>query len=243
MSRRTWMIVVVAVAVALVTWLAATALAQDNPPATTKPARTITVTSTATVRAAPDEAVVDFGVRSESPDSAAAFAQNAKDMQAVLAAVKTAGIDQKDIQTTNVSLEQRVTNRGEPNEQEVFVAANSIRVTISDLSSVGSVIDAAVQAGADSVNDIRFQLSDPNTVRTDALKQAVAGAHTKADALAGAADAQVVRVVTIDEQNYRQPVYQAAYDQAAIVARVTTPIVPPSSLEATETISVVWEIT
>jgi uncharacterized protein len=241
MSRRTWTIVVV-VAGALVLWVAATALAQDSPPLSAKPVRTITVTSTASVKAAPDEAVVNLGVRSEAPDSAAAFAQNAEDMQTVLDAVKTAGVDEKDIQTTNVSLEQRVTNSGKPNEQQAFVATNSVRVTIHDLSSVGSVIDAAVRAGADAVNDIRFQLSDPDAVRTDALRQAVAGARAKADALASAADAEVLRVVTIDEQNYRPPVYQAALSAGALAAPAPTPIVPPSSLEVAETVSVVWEI-
>jgi len=243
MSRRTWTVVVV-VAGALVLWVAATALAQDNPPPGAKPVRTITVTSTASVEAAPDEAVLSLGVRSEAPDSAAAVAQNAEDMQAVLDAVKTAGVDEKDIQTTNVSLEQHVTNRGKPNEQQQFVATNSVRITIHDLSSVGSVIDAAVRAGADAVNDIRFQLSDPDAVRTDALGRAVAGARAKADALASAADADVLRVVTIDEQNYRPPVYQAALAAGDLAAPApTTPIVPPSSLEVTETVSVVWEIT
>jgi uncharacterized protein len=234
---------VAVVAGALVIWLAATALAQGDPSASAKPARTITVSSTATVKATPDEAVVDLGVRSESPVSATAFAQNAKDMQAVLDAVKAAGVEQKDIETTNVSLEQRVTNRGKPNEQQVFVASNSIRVTIHDLSSIGSVIDAAVRAGADAVNDIQFQLSDPNAVRTDALTQAVTGARAKADALAGAADAEVVGVVTIDEQSYQPPVYREGLNQALIAAPASTPIVPPSSLEVTETISAVWEIT
>lgn len=243
MSRRTWILSAAAVAGALVIWLAATALAQDTSSPSGKPVHTITVRATATVKAVPDVAVVSLGVRSESPDSAAAFAQNAKDMQAVLDAVRAAGIDEKDIQTTNLSLSQRVTNHGTPTEQRVFVASNSIQVTIQDLSSVGSLIDAAVRAGADAVNDIRFQLSDPNTVRTDALTRAVTGARAKAETLATAADAQVVRVVTIEEQNYQAPVYRATLDQAALAAPALTPIVPPSSLEVTETISVLWEIT
>jgi uncharacterized protein YggE len=231
MTKRTWTVVIAAVVAGLVVWFAATAFAQGGASPTAKPARTITVSSTATVKVPPDEAVVDLGVRSESPDSAAAFAQNAKDMQAVLDALKAAGIADTDLQTTNVSLQQRVENRGKPNEQRVFVAS----------TSVGSVIDAAVNAGADSVNDIRFQLSNPNTVRTDALTQAVAGARTKADALAHAAGAEVVRVVTIEEQNFRPPVYERSL--AALPAPgVVTPVVPPSSLEVSETISVVWEI-
>jgi uncharacterized protein YggE len=119
-----------------------------HPPAGAKPARTITVSSTATVKAAPDEAVVDLAVQSESSESADAFAQSTKDMQAVLDAVQAAGVEERDIQTTNVSLEQRVTNRAEPNEQQAFLASNSIRGHDPCLSSVDSVIDAAVRAGA-----------------------------------------------------------------------------------------------
>lgn len=242
MSRRTSILAVAVVVAASMIWLAATAFAQSGDSATTKPIHTITVSSTATVRAQPDEAVVDLGVHSEATDSAAAFAENATQMQAVLDALAAAGIADRDVQTTNVSLQQRVSKRGTPNERREFVASNTIRVTIHDLPSAGSVIDAAVNAGADAVNDIRFQLSNPNTIRTDALTQAVAGARTKADALARAADATVIRVVTIDEQNYRAPVYRAAFDQAALAAGTPTPVVPPSSLEVTETISVVWEI-
>ncbi len=241
MTRRMGVIVIAAVVAGLVIWFAATAMAQSGATPSVKPARTITVSSTATVKAQPDEVVLDLRVRSESADSAAAFAQNAKDMQAVLDALKAAGITDKDVQTTNVSLEQNTQNQGKPNERRVFVASNSVQVTIHDLSSVGSVIDAAVNAGADSVNDISFQLSNPNTIRTDALSQAVTGARSKAEALARAAGAEVVRVVTIDEQNFRPPVYNQSL-AALPGAGVPTPVVPPSSLQVSVTIAVVWEI-
>jgi uncharacterized protein len=242
MSRRTWIVAGALIVALVVIAFAATALAQGDSSAGGKPVHTIRVSSTATVKASPDEAVVGLGVHSEAAASADAFARNAEDMQAVLNALKAAGIDEKDIQTTNVSLQQRVTGRGTANEQQLFVASNAIRVTIHDLSAVGSVIDAAVGAGADSVNDIRFQLANPDVVRTDALTQAVTGARAKADALADAADATVVRVVTIDEQNYQPPIYDAPMATAALGAAASTPIVPPSSLDVTETVSVVWEI-
>jgi uncharacterized protein YggE len=242
MSRRTWIVAGAVIVTLVVIVFAATALAQGDTSAGGKPVHTIRVSSTATVKASPDEAVIGLGVHSEAASSADAFAQNGKDMQAVLDALKAAGIDEKDIETTNVSLQQRVTGRGTANEQQVFVASNAIRVTIHDLSSVGSVIDAAVGAGADSVNDIRFQLANPDVIRTDALTQAVTGARAKADALAHAADATVVRVVTIDEQNYQPPMYDAAIPSAALAGGVATPVVPPNSLDVTETVSVVWEI-
>ena len=245
MSRRNATIAAIAV-VALVVGIAASAMGSDAPSSSAKPVRTITVSSTATVKATPDEAVISFGVRTEDPDSTTAFAQNAQDMKAVLDALKAAGIAQADIQTLNIGLDQQVQDRGKASEHTVFVATNSAQVTIRDLSTVGSVIDAAVQAGADSVNNIQFQLSNPNTIRTDALTQAVQGARTKADALAKAASTQVLSVVTINEDGFRQPVYRTAYDQKAIFAGAAiaapTPVVAPDSLQVSVTVSVVWEI-
>jgi uncharacterized protein YggE len=245
MNRRTMVILGIVAAAALVIGFAASAMGSDQASSTAKPSRTITVTSTATVKAKPDEALVNFGVRSEDADSAVAMAQNAKDMQAVLDALKAAGIADKDIQTLDVALDQRVENRGRPSERTVFVASNSVQVTIHALASIGHVIDAAVGAGADSVNDVRFLLSDPNTIRTDALSQAVKGARTKADALAQAAGAKVLGVVTINEEAYRAPVYHAPFQQKlafGAVAAAPTPVVAPNSLEVSVTVTVVWEI-
>ena len=243
MARRRGVLIGIVAAVALVVGFAASAMGSDPPSSTAKPSRTITVTSTATVTAKPDEAAVSLGVRSEDPDSATSMTQNAKDMQAVLDALKAAGISEPDIQTLDLRLDQHVANRGQPAERRTFVATNSIQVTIHDLGTVGSVIDAAVAAGADSVNDIRFQLADPNTIRTDALTQAVRGARTKADALARAAGASVVRVVTIDEQAFRVPVHHASYRAFAVAAvPAPTPVVAPDSLQVSVTVNVVWEI-
>jgi len=246
MGRRTAVLLGIVAAIGIVVGWTASAMGSDQPSSTAKPSRTITVTSTATVTAKPDEAVVNLGVRSEDPDSATAMAQNAKDMQAVLDALKAAGIPEADVQTLDLRLDQHVANRGQPSEQRSFVATNSVQVTIRDLGTIGRVIDAAVSAGADSVNDIRFQLADPNTIRTDALTQAVKGARTKADALALAAGATVVRVVTIDEQAFRAPVYHAPYDGLALgsVAAMPapTPVVAPDSLQVSVTVDVVWEI-
>jgi uncharacterized protein YggE len=243
MERRLVPALAAVLVIGLVVGFAAKAMAQDDGSSTQKPARTITVSSTASVKTAPDEAVVTLGVRSESSESTAAMSANATDMQAVLDAVEAAGVAKKDVQTLSVRLEQQTVNRGKPSEHRVYVASNQIEVTIHDLSAVGTVIDAAVQAGADSVGDINFQLANPNEVRTDALAQAVRGARAKADALAQAAGTAVDRVVTIEEQTYRQPVYHYAYGAAlAQAAPAPTPIVPPDTLQASVTVSVVWEI-
>lgn len=232
-----------ALAAGLLIGLAASAFAQGDDEQGGKP-KTITVTSTATAKAAPDVAVVDIGVRSEDAESVAALEANAETMQEVLDAVKGAGVAEDDVQTLNVGLDRRVVNRGEPDEHEVFVASNTVEVKVRDLGATGMVIDAAVRAGADSVHDIRFELSDPSEVRTQALEQAIRGARLKADALALAAGTQVTGVLTITEEGFRPPVYEGyrAVAFATAEAAVTTPIVPPTDLEARVTVTVVWAI-
>ena len=241
MGRRTAVTLAAVLVVGLVVGFAASAMAGGDDP-TEKPARTITVSSTATVETAPDVAVVDVSVRSEDPDGEQAFAQNAEDMQRVLDALKGAGIAEEDIRTLNVSLDRRTQGRGEPSERTVFVASNSVEVMVRDLDAVGTVIDAAVGAGADEVRDIRFELSDPTNVRAQALEQAVEGAREKADALAGAAGTEVTGVVTIAEEGSRIPVYREAAADFAYGAALAapTPIVPPDALEASVTVTVVW---
>jgi uncharacterized protein YggE len=239
-KRRTGIVVGVVLVIGLVVGFAASAMAGDDSP--TGGNRIISVSASATASEAPDEAVVDLAVRSEDESSGRAFAANAEDMQAVLDALKAAGVAEKDVETLNVNLSQRTVDRHEATEHRVYVASNSVQVTIHDLDSVGSVIDAAVQAGADSVNDIRFQLSDSNRVQTDALEQAVHAAREKADALAAAAGAQVVRVRSIDEGNVQQPEQQYRAFALASDAAAPTPVVPPDQLEASVTVNVVWEI-
>jgi uncharacterized protein YggE len=235
------MVAVAAIAVAI----AATAAAGESTPAPSRPGKIITVTSTATVDSTPDEALFDLSVRSQDPDSAAAFAQNATDMKAVLAALKKAGVAGDDIRTLNVNLDQHTENRGQPNEQTFFVASNQVEVTVHDLSKVGDVLDAAVQAGADSVNDIRFQLSDQTKARTDALAQAVKGARAKADAIAGAAGANVSGLMSVTEESSSSPSYRSPFvfnQFAAAGDALSTPVVPPDSLKTSVTITVVWSV-
>src|SRR5436309_9288780 len=180
MRGKTPLVLVSVVAVAaIVVAIVATAASGESTPAPAR-AKIITVTSTATVDSTPDEAVFDLGVHSQDADSATAFTQNAVAMKRVLDGLKKAGVASSDIRTLRVSLERHTENRGQPNEQVVAVATNSVEVTVHDLSKVGDVIDAAVQAGADNVNDIKFQLSDETKARTAALAQAVKGARAKA---------------------------------------------------------------
>jgi hypothetical protein len=239
MKNRTW-IWVAALVVAGMIGFATRVVAAPNTPS--GPAKLITVSGTATVSTVPDEALVDLGVRTQAGSSAEAQQANAAKMQSVLQALAGAGIEQKDIQTIRTELNPQKLGRGTKHEQTVYVAQNTVEVTIADLSKVGSVIDAAVVAGADQVQDIHFQVSNPTDVHTQALQEAVRGARAKADAMAAAAGARVTGVVSIREQggDYPQP-YRMAFSAMAIPAAMT-PVVPPHDIETRVTVTVVWSM-
>jgi uncharacterized protein YggE len=239
MKNRTWIWVAALVVAGIVGFAARVVAAPNTTPS--GPAKLITVSGTATVSTTPDEVLVDFGVRTQAGSSADALAANAAKMQSVLTALAGAGIEQKDIQTVRMQVNQQKLDRGTKNERTVYVAQNTVEVTIRDLSNAGSVIDAAVAAGADQVQDIRFQVSNPTDVHTQALQEAVRGARTKADAMAAAAGARVTGVVSIKEQGNEYPrSYNESFGALALAA--PTPIVPPHEIETSVTVTVVWSL-
>jgi uncharacterized protein YggE len=241
MRNRSTLIWIAVVVLATVVGFTANAVASsgDRP---SGPTRQITVSGTATVSTRPDEAVVDLGVRSEAAASADAMQANATKMTAVLKALADAGVGKQEISTTHVSLDRQTIDKGTKHERTVFVARNDVEVTITDLDQAGAVIDAAVQAGAEEVHDIRFQVSDPTEVRRQALQQAVRGARAKADAMADAADASVSGVISIREQGNTYP---GAFEQRLAfdaVPAAVTPIVPTHDIETRVTVTVVWSL-
>ena len=241
MTRRTWILSLVVVGV-LVVVLGARAMAEDvdDGPA----GRSISVTSTATVASEPDQATLRLGIETTADDSADALAANGAIADDVLDALTGAGIDADDVQTERLDVGRRTIDRRTPQERTVYVADTTLGVTVSDIDSVGAVIEAAVGAGATSVRDVRFEVADPTQARTQALEQAVDGARAKADSMASAAGTSVTGIERIVEEGAARPVYEEAYRATALSAAgdAALSVVPPDELETSVTITVVWAI-
>lgn len=217
-------------------------LAQDTGSSdTTTTQRTIAVVGTATIKAAPDEAVISLGVQTEAATAQGALTQNAERMTAVLQALVGQGIAKDDVATSYVSLYPIYGNTGM--EITGYQAANQIDVTVRDMDKVGPVIDASVDAGANLSNGISFRLSDQNQGVNEALQAAVADARSKAETLAAAGDTQLGQVVTITEMSSPSSVPPIYYERMAGAAdgSVSTPIQPPT-LETQVSVSVTWEL-
>jgi uncharacterized protein len=183
-----------AVALAAGALLAAPALAQTMPPAA------ISVTGEATLSAPPDLAEVDGGVTSDAKTAREASEANNAAMGKVLLALKSAGINEKDFQTSRLSLQpQSAPGRAGSSAVVGYRASNRVTIRLHDVTKVASVIDTMVGAGANDIGGINFMVSQASKLLDDAREQAVADARRKAEIYAKAAGVTLGAPLSITE--------------------------------------------
>jgi hypothetical protein len=200
------------------------------------PQRTISVNGTGQAVLTPDIAYITIGVQSEAPSAREAVAQNNTQAQAVIAALLGMGVAEKDIRTTNFSIypNQRYDRDGNPTEIS-YVVNNSVYVTIRDLDKIGDILDKVVQAGANQINSIQFDVADKTAALAAARDAAVAQAREQAEALAKAAGVSVDKVQSIQYYaNEPAPIAKSADMMLMAEARS----VPIQSGEMTLTVNV-----
>ena len=192
-----------ALVVATAALLAAPAVAQPVPPAA------ISVTGEASVSVPPDLAQVDGGVTSDGKTAREASDTNNATMGKVLLALKGAGIDEKDYQTSRLSLQpQYAPNRSGPSPVVGYRASNRVTIRVRDITKVANVIDVLVGAGANEVGGINFMVSQASKLLDDAREKAVADARRKADIYAKAAGVTLGEPLSISEEGSSVPLYR-----------------------------------
>ena len=192
-----------ALVVATAALLAAPAVAQPVPPAA------ISVTGEASVSVPPDLAQVDGGVTSDGKTAREASDANNAAMGKVLLALKGAGIDEKDYQTSRLSLQpQYAPNRSGPSPVVGYRASNRVTIRVRDITKVANVIDVLVGAGANEVGGINFMVSQASKLLDDAREKAVADARRKADIYARAAGVTLGEPLSISEEGSSVPLYR-----------------------------------
>lgn len=186
---------------------AAFTLAPGAPRAAEAPAepapRLLSAVGRATVEARPDAARVSFGVSHLAPAAATAYGQVAETSQRIIAALREQGVAEAEIQTTGLSLQPEYQYDKEGVQHlRGYRATNNLTVTTRNLAAVGSLVDTAVAAGANSVGGIAFFAWDSAALVQEALDRAVDDARSKAERVAGrlgAAIAGVQRISVMDE--------------------------------------------
>jgi uncharacterized protein YggE len=185
---------------------------------------TLTVTGMATVNAVPDQATLSLGVATTGETAAAAMAANNDAASAVIARLIAAKVADRDMQTTGVSLNPNWVMNADGTGQVIqgYIASSMLTVRIAALETAGSVLDAAVTDGANTLNGLTFGLANPRPIEDDARKAAVADALARAQVLAQAAGESLGPILSITEGGGgRQPMpmlYKAAADSAVPLA-------------------------
>jgi uncharacterized protein len=208
---------------------AAPALAQsDFAPA-------ISVTGEASISVPPDLAQLDAGVASDGKTAREASEANNTAMAKALAALKTAGIEDKDFQTSRLSLQaQYAPNRSGPTAIVGYRASNRVTVKLHDVGKVASVIDALVGAGANDIGNVNFTVSKASELLDQAREKALADARRKAEIYAKAAGVTLGAPLSIAEEGAPTPVFRAKMMPAAPMAMGA----PTAIAQGEETLSV-----
>jgi uncharacterized protein YggE len=193
----------------------------------------VTVTGQATIAVAPDTALIRLGVSSQGKTANQASNANAKQMTAVMAAIKNSGIAERDVRTSRLSLQPQYENKGGTTHLLGFQVTNQVTVTIHDINQLPAILDRAIAAGANEMSGIEFVVSEQSKLLDQARDDAIADAHRKAALYAKAAGAKLGRVVSITEEGAPSPPHPVAAVRAGAV-----PVAPGEQrLRATVTVS------
>ncbi len=202
---------------------------------------TLAVNGTGRASGVPDQAVVHLGVQVTRPTAAGARGEAASTMESVLASLLEAGVERADVQTETVALTAayEYPPNGPP-RRTGYEVTNRLAVIVRRTDLVATVVDAAIGAGATTLDGLEFRLSDPAPVEADALRAAIADARARADAIAGTLGARVGEVRSVEESpppRVPGPMLAAKME----LADASTPI-EAGTTEVVATVRVVYEL-
>ncbi len=206
-----------------------------------RPVNSVTASGSGKVMAAPDEAQMTFGVTRQSPDAKKALDQASSAAEKITSALKKAGIDNEDIQTSNVSVYPLQEDRDGKPVITGYQASISVTAKVKDIGEFGNVITSANEAGADTISGPSFTISEDSEYRAEAIDKAVADARKSAEAMAKAEGKSVGDVLSMSTANVNIPIPMAAGAYSAEDVRAAVPI-EPGQLEVTAEVTVAFEL-
>lgn len=200
----------------------------------------IYVAGTATIKAPPDIATVEIGVQTFSKEVEEAVEENNRKSEDIIDALRQEGVAEKDIQTSRFNIyPQRDYQNNKPEEIIGFQVDNMVSATVRDLDSIGEVLQAAIEAGANNIYGLNFTFDNPTALRDEARAEAIKDAHRRADVMAEAAGIKVGEVISITETSYPGPIIERADYDKAIGGAVP---IEPGELELTIHVQMVFAI-
>jgi uncharacterized protein YggE len=206
--------------------------------------RTLHVNATAAVMRTPDQAVVELAVETVAATAGEATRANAQRMDRVLAAVRGLGVDPDRIRTLRIDLSPRYDRRRDATEPTItgYQASNRITVQLDSVELVGAVVDAAVEAGANRVAGIRFEIGDPQEAYYVALQRAIDQARREAEVAAAALGESLGPPTSVSTGGFSAP--PAPRMEAMELSRaadVGTPV-QPGEIEVRANVSITYRL-
>ncbi|MFC3692855.1 SIMPL domain-containing protein [Chenggangzhangella methanolivorans] len=220
--------------------LASPALAEPQP----KP-RSVTATGEGSISAAPDLAIVSSGVVTSAPGAADALKANAEAMTKVFAAAKKAGIEDRDVATSGLSVQPQYDygdgQRPRAPKLTGYEARNMVTIRVRQIDKAGGLVDALVAAGSNQIEGFSFEISDRDEKLDAARGEAVKDARRKAELYAAAAGAKLGQALSIEEAgDVGEPARPFAMRAKAMDA-APTPIAKGEQ-ELTARVTVRWKL-
>lgn len=204
----------------------------------------LSVSAQAEAKRVPDVATISTGVVTQAADANAAMRANAEQMAKVVAAIKAAGIAERDVQTTGISIHPQYRYaENQPPAITGYQASNTVSLKVRDIAKLGKVLDTLVAQGANQINGPSFEVDKPDEAYDEARIGALKKAQARAETYARAMGLRVRRVVSISEGGGFQPPIPMMRMQAmdAMAAKAETSVSPGESTLAVS-LDVVFEL-
>ena len=221
----------------------AAALPLSTPAAAAK--RMISLSASGTVKATPDMASISTGVTSEGQTAQDALSKNTDAMTKVVDTLKGAGLEPKDIQTTDFSVSPIYERKKD--EEATFITGyrvnNNVNITVRDIDKLGDVLDKVVRAGANQIGSISFGIAEPEKMKDEARKLAMKNAIGNAKLYAETAGVELGHVIKINESgNYTPRPYRAMAAAAPMMAEAKQVPVEGGTMSVEAKVEVTWEL-
>jgi hypothetical protein len=201
------------------------------------------------VAAVPDMAQIATGVVTQGKTAREALDANSAAMTELMATLAEAGLEPRDIQTGNFSVQPQYVYSDQRDESGYqrppqivgYQVSNSVTIRVREFEALGAILDRAVTVGANTINGISFSVEDPEDLLREARTLAVEAAVDKAETYASAAGVELGRIVTITEQGGPRPVAET-FELARMVASDSSVPIAGGELTYSVTVSVEWEL-
>ena len=208
--------------------------------------RYLTVNGIGKAFVAPDVAIVSFGITNSGKDTGDLITKSNTAMNNIIKAVKDQGVDEKDIQTTQYSLNPRYEYNQETGQRisAGYDMVQTISVKIRDFEKIGIILNSGTSNGANTVGDLYFAIDDQEKANQEARDKAVAEAKAKAQDIAKASGIKLGKLVNVSEGYYYQPTYNEKLGMGGSLDAVAAPSpqIQPGQQEVNITMTLTYKI-